>query len=104
MRRVHFGNRVWNIPGDNADYMKDSNEKLDNREALLSEIDQKGYIYLTNIINREDVLAAKAEVLSTLADNKSLSPGTSINGVREKPSKLCSAYKIIIHGLFFIST
>ena len=94
MRRVHFGYRVWNIPGDNADYLKDSNEKLGNREALLSEIDQKGYIYLTNIINRDDVLAAKAEVLNTLADNKSLSPGTFIYVVHTRP---------IIHGLFLIS-
>ena len=78
MRRVHFGNRIWNIPGDNADYLMDSNEKLGNREALLSEIDEKGYIFLTNIINRSDVLAAKQEVLNTLADNNCLSPGTSI--------------------------
>ena len=78
MRRVHFGNRIWNIPGDNADYLMDSNEKLGNREALLSEIDEKGYIFLTNIINRSDVLAAKQEVLNALADNNCLSPGTSI--------------------------
>ena len=78
MRRVHFGNRIWNIPGDNADYLMDSNEKLGNREALLSEIDEKGYIFLRNIINRSDVLAAKQEVLNTLADNNCLSPGTSI--------------------------
>ena len=78
MRRVNFGNRVWDIPGDNTAYLKDSNEKLGNQEALLSEIDQKGYIYLKNIINRDDVLAAKQEVLSTLADNQSLSPGTFI--------------------------
>ena len=78
MRRVHFGNRVWDIPGDNTAYLKDSNEKLGNQEALLSEIDQKGYIYLKNIINRDDVLAAKQEVLNTLADNQSLSPGTFI--------------------------
>ena len=78
MRRVNFGNRVWDIPGENADYLKDSNEKLGNQEALLSEISQKGYIYLKNIINRDDVLAAKQEVLNTLADNQSLSPGTFI--------------------------
>ena len=59
--------------------MEDSSLFLNDRDGLLSVLNEKGFLYLKNVLDRNEVLSARSTVLQHLADKENLLPGTSVD-------------------------
>ncbi len=60
---------------DHVGLLRSSLDILDDTEALRRRVASDGYLYLPGLLNRDEVLAARAEVVKRLSDAGYLKPG-----------------------------
>ena len=72
MRKIQLGPRTWTFPGENLGQLRSLNAANLSQKELQEEIDQNGYLFAKNIINRDDVLIAREAVLHHLENSKCL--------------------------------
>jgi hypothetical protein len=75
--KVKFCRTEVEYPGDKLGELRDSAPLLGDRLALKSRMEQDGYLFLRNLINRETVLNARNAIVSHLAANNALVDGYS---------------------------
>ena len=59
--------------------MEDSSPFLNDRDHLLSVLNRKGFLYLKNVLDRNEVISARSTVLQHLADKDNLAPRTHVD-------------------------
>ncbi|XP_071114399.1 1-deoxypentalenic acid 11-beta-hydroxylase-like [Haliotis cracherodii] len=67
-REVKLGTRTVQFPSTYLQELQDCNDKLDDVDALHKELDDKGYLFIRGLHDREEVLAARLAVLQYLKD------------------------------------
>lgn len=55
--------------------LRDSSTLVGDTEALRQRLDEDGYLYLKGFLNRDEVLEARAAILSYMAEHEGLEPG-----------------------------
>lgn len=63
VRKVKLGTREVMFPSSYIQPLQDCNHLLDDPEALWRELDEKGYLYVKGLHNRQEVLDARLAVL-----------------------------------------
>ncbi|MBI1338366.1 MAG: phytanoyl-CoA dioxygenase [Phycisphaera sp.] len=77
--QVPFGNRVYEYPGDKLAELRDCNNLLGNRDALLARLGEDGYLLVRGLHDRQTVLDAAKVVIDELAKEGRTAPGTDPN-------------------------
>jgi len=93
------------VPAELLAFMRDSAPLLDDPAGLRARMEEDGYLYLHDVLDREAVYNARIEILSKLASvgefkeplNEGLSTGTSTRG--EMISDLGAFWQAVCEGL-----
>ena len=72
MRKVQIGPRTWTFPSESLGQLRGVTAANLSQKELHEEIDQNGYMFAKNIINRDDVLKAREAVLHHLENSRCL--------------------------------
>ena len=87
-RTVRFGNVDYQYPSDELRPLRDSNDLLSDRDALLTRLEEEGYLYLPGYLDREEVLDARDCILEYMEGAEGLEPGSRpLDGVMGKYGK-----------------
>jgi hypothetical protein len=73
--KVKFCRTEVEYPGEKLGELRDSNDLLDNIEALKARISQDGYLLLRNFFDPETVLKAREAIVSYLSEKNALVSG-----------------------------
>ncbi|MCZ7647739.1 MAG: phytanoyl-CoA dioxygenase family protein [Planctomycetota bacterium] len=73
-----MGKRELELGGKYLGNLRDSNELLDNPEALRARMTEDGYLLLRGLQPRENVVAARRVLLENLSANKQLDPNAPL--------------------------
>jgi hypothetical protein len=73
--KVKFCKTEVEYPGDKLGELRDSNDLLDNMDAIKARISEDGYLLFRNFIDRETVLKAREAIVGYLAQKNALVPG-----------------------------
>lgn len=74
--QVQFGNQRYEYPSANLGELRASNDLLHQPEGLRQRLQTDGYLLLRQLISRDKVLAARQTILSYMAENQGLEPGS----------------------------
>ncbi|XP_045196302.1 uncharacterized protein LOC123551431 isoform X2 [Mercenaria mercenaria] len=66
VKTIKLGTREVEFPSDKLQPLEACNHLLGDRDALWKELNEKGYLLIRGMHNREDVLKARLEVLKTI--------------------------------------
>ncbi|MBI2193043.1 MAG: phytanoyl-CoA dioxygenase family protein [Planctomycetes bacterium] len=75
---IHIGNRELDLPGKYIDYLEDSTPSLNDPEALRARMEEKGYLLLRGVHDRDLVLQARRQMLEVLAEEGQLEPDSPL--------------------------
>ncbi len=73
-RPVRFGSCDYTFPSDELRPLRDSNDVVNDRPALLSRLEEDGYLYLPGFLDREEVLTARKDILAYMSEHEGLEP------------------------------
>lgn len=74
MTTVMMGQTTLELDSPQLGRLRDANDLLGNRDALLARLDEDGYLWVRGLHDREQVRKARDVVLDHLADGGSLDP------------------------------
>src|SRR5258708_175862 len=84
---VLVGKREMELGGD-LGFLRDSNDILNDPGALRDRMKEDGYLLIRGLHNRDQVLAARRQMLEKLAENNALDPTAPLmDGVINKDAK-----------------
>ena len=76
--RVTIGNQELDLPGEYLDFLDDSTHLLDDADALRAAMEEKGYLLLRGVLDRDLVLEARRQLLEVLAEEGALDPNAPL--------------------------
>jgi hypothetical protein len=74
-RPIRFGECDYRYPSDELRPLRDSSDVAGGRAGLLDRLAEDGYLYLPGYLDRDEVLAARAEILAYMDEHEGLEPG-----------------------------
>ncbi len=95
--QVKFGKRTMVYGTDELAELRDANDLLDDRAALLARLDEDGYLLLRDLIDRDAVLSARQRILQHMDEQQALVPGRLVlegampQGGRSVPMMGCNS-------------
>lgn len=86
--QVQFQTRTIEFPTERFCSLTESNDIIDDPEALKDRLDRDGYLFGRGLIDRSAVLDARKRILEYMAEREVLVPGTPVlDGVMPKEGK-----------------
>jgi hypothetical protein len=76
--RVRFGSHAYDFPGSELRELRESNDILDNPVILRERMADDGYLFISGLIDRDRVLAARARILRHMDEQGTLSPNRPV--------------------------
>jgi len=73
--KVKFCRTEVEYPGEKLGELRDSNDLLDNTEALKARMSQDGYLLIRNFFDRETVMKAREAIVGYMDEKNALVPG-----------------------------
>ncbi|XP_064628941.1 1-deoxypentalenic acid 11-beta-hydroxylase-like [Lineus longissimus] len=67
-RIVKLGQHEWMFPSEQLQQLPDSSHLLGNRDALLKELTERGYLFIRGLHDRDEVLRARLAVIKHIKD------------------------------------
>lgn len=102
-RPVLFGTREYVYPSDELRPLRDSSDTVDNPAAMRERLAEDGYLYLPGYLDRDEVFAARHEILAYMAEHEALEPGSrpldGVMGQYGKPVNMMGQEPITHHDV-----
>ena len=73
-RTILFGKSEYTFPSDELRPLRDSSDVLGDAEAMRERLAEDGFLYLPGFLDREEVLAARREILAYMEEQGGLEP------------------------------
>lgn len=91
---VRFCKDDFELPSPALNRLRRSEDLVDDLSALRSRLAEDGYLFLKGVLDREQVLRARATLLNYLAEHEGLEPGSRpLDGVMGEYGK-----SVPLHG------